>query len=407
MRRARWHLLLGAFVLSVLATGITAAPALALSPAVATSPASSIAETTATLNGTVNPNGSETKFYFEYGTTTSYGSKTSEVSAGSGTATLEKNQSIGSLTKNTLYHYRIVASNAFGTSQGVDQTFITVGAPGVETTEGVPAPSGEAATLKADVDPNGQATTYQFEYGTESGVYTKTVPAVAESAGSGYEPKAVSYEVTGLTKNTTYYFRVTASNASGKANGAEKSFSTATASALTSPAGTALKVGAAISAVDEGEISLKAVTGEEEGFMIFLCKNSEFEGEVVENAESTAKGSLSKLSFAECGNHTVTVLKPGSIEFQSTGGGSGKLLSTGAEITILMHSFLIGTEHCIYNTEGTDIGVFSSSKNTGSTATVNTEKKSISPVSTGSFCGEKGKLEGSYSFTTPDYLDID
>ena len=43
--------------------------------------------TTATLNGTVDPNGRATTWYFEYGTSTSYGSKTAEKSAGSGTST--------------------------------------------------------------------------------------------------------------------------------------------------------------------------------------------------------------------------------------------------------------------------------------------------------------------------------
>src|SRR3989440_5072597 len=41
----------------------------------ATDPASSITDTSATLNGNVNPNGSSTTVYFEYGTTTSYGSQ--------------------------------------------------------------------------------------------------------------------------------------------------------------------------------------------------------------------------------------------------------------------------------------------------------------------------------------------
>ncbi|HEY8501370.1 MAG TPA: hypothetical protein VIL21_01680, partial [Solirubrobacterales bacterium] len=90
MRKIRAGLVLGVLSLCVVVAGIAAAPALALSPSVETLPASSVAETTATLNGKVNPNGLETKFYFEYGTTTSYGSKTAETNAGSGSSTLEK-----------------------------------------------------------------------------------------------------------------------------------------------------------------------------------------------------------------------------------------------------------------------------------------------------------------------------
>ena len=208
----------------ICAIGVNASAALALSPAVETLAASSIVEKGATLNGKVNPNGAETKAYFEYGTSTSYGSKTAEVGVGSGAVTLEHSQAISGLSANTLYHYRIVASNSSGSSQGLDKTFTTAGPPSISSTSATPESSGEAATLKASVDPNGQSTTYQFEYGTESGVYTKTVLIPAESAGSGFEPVAVEYKITGLTRGTFYYWRVSATNAGGKVSSEGSSF---------------------------------------------------------------------------------------------------------------------------------------------------------------------------------------
>ena len=51
-------------------------------PVAVTGPATSVTPTSATLNGTVDPNGRETTWYFEYGTSTSYGSKTAEKNAG-------------------------------------------------------------------------------------------------------------------------------------------------------------------------------------------------------------------------------------------------------------------------------------------------------------------------------------
>ena len=119
------------FVLAVLAVGLiavlgNATSALALSPSVSTLAAANVADTTATLNGSVNPNGLDTKTYFEYGPTVSYGSKTAEVSVGSGASTIETAKAISGLSANTTYHYRIVATNASGTSQGSDRTF-TVG----------------------------------------------------------------------------------------------------------------------------------------------------------------------------------------------------------------------------------------------------------------------------------------
>ena len=61
------------------ADGIVATSA---APAAATGSATNVTTSSATLNGTVDPNGRATVWYFEYGTSTSYGSKT-EHSAGS------------------------------------------------------------------------------------------------------------------------------------------------------------------------------------------------------------------------------------------------------------------------------------------------------------------------------------
>ncbi len=94
-------------------------------PTATTSAASGVSQAQATLNGTVNPNGAETKYYFEYGTSTSYGSSTSEVSAGSGTTSTPVNAVATSLVPGTLYHYRLVAKNVGGSSYGSDQTFYT------------------------------------------------------------------------------------------------------------------------------------------------------------------------------------------------------------------------------------------------------------------------------------------
>lgn len=225
MRFNRARLLVGLLAIVIGALGINAPAALALSPSVETLAASAIAESGATLNGKVNPNGAETKMYFEYGTTTSYGSKTAEVSVGSGSTTVEKAEAISGLSANTVYHFRIVATNSSGTSQGVDKTFTTVGAPtGSGVTYSEVGSLGEEMTLKATVDPNGQATTFQFEYGLTESSLTNLVPVPAGSAGSGYEPVSVDAVATGLTPGTRYYVRVTATNASGKASSSIVSF---------------------------------------------------------------------------------------------------------------------------------------------------------------------------------------
>jgi hypothetical protein len=80
----------------------------------------------ATLNGTVDPNGDATTYSFQYGTTTAYGSTTPSLSAGSGNSGQAVSASVSRLTPGTTYHYRVVATNAEGTTVGADQTFKTV-----------------------------------------------------------------------------------------------------------------------------------------------------------------------------------------------------------------------------------------------------------------------------------------
>jgi 6-phosphogluconolactonase (cycloisomerase 2 family) len=104
---------------------VTITPAAAHAPTAFTGPASNVTQATATLTGTVNPNGSATTFYFQYGTSTAYGSTTTTQSAGSDTSNHSESASVSGLLPGTTYHFRIVAKNAGGTSDGGDMTFTT------------------------------------------------------------------------------------------------------------------------------------------------------------------------------------------------------------------------------------------------------------------------------------------
>jgi hypothetical protein len=119
--------LLPGALLAVLALGAVAPAAWASGkPLVETQPARSVGTTEALLNGGVDPNGAETKYDFEYGTTVAYGKKTTEVSVGAGTKVLEESKAIAGLTASTTYHFRIVAKNSNGTSDGADEVFTTL-----------------------------------------------------------------------------------------------------------------------------------------------------------------------------------------------------------------------------------------------------------------------------------------
>lgn len=102
-------------------------------PIVTTGEVSNLADPSATLSGTVNPNSPDfatSDCYFEFGTTTDYGVTTPcrPVTAGPGTDAVGVTGKAGGLEPETTYHYRIVASNAGGTSVGPDQTFVSAAA---------------------------------------------------------------------------------------------------------------------------------------------------------------------------------------------------------------------------------------------------------------------------------------
>jgi hypothetical protein len=98
----------------------------------------------------------------------------------------------------------------------------------IVTTRSASAITNTSATLNATVNPNGSSTTTQFEWGTTTS-YGNQTPALP-SPGSGTSPVAVSALITGLTCNTLYHFRATATSAAGPATGADSTF-------VTSPAG--------------------------------------------------------------------------------------------------------------------------------------------------------------------------
>ena len=191
-----------------------------------TGAASSIKSTEATLNGTVNPENLASQYYFEYGTTKSYGSKTAEVSAGSGIKNVAASKLISGLTSSTTYHFRVAEVNSTGTTTGEDRTFTTAaGSPPTVVTGSATGVTATEAILHGTVNPNGFSTTDQFEYGTTTS-YGTTVPAVAESAGSGVAAVEKGYVLTGLLPSTTYHFRIKASSSQGTSLGKDATFTT-------------------------------------------------------------------------------------------------------------------------------------------------------------------------------------
>ena len=109
--------------LTTLLIAVPAASALA-APNASTGGVSDVTTTTATLKGAVNPRGDATNGYFQYGTTTTYDSRTPGQSLGNSNGAIAITADVTGLTPDTLYHYRAVGNGA-GTTFGADRTFRT------------------------------------------------------------------------------------------------------------------------------------------------------------------------------------------------------------------------------------------------------------------------------------------
>jgi hypothetical protein len=89
---------------------------------------------------------------------------------------------------------------------------------------GLATSTSESSTvLNGSVDPLGQATAYEFEYGL-TGAYGLRTPRL--SVGSSSAPVKVSQSVTALQPGTTYHYRVVAVSSAGTTNGLDRTFST-------------------------------------------------------------------------------------------------------------------------------------------------------------------------------------
>jgi hypothetical protein len=133
----RTMLLAGAALLLV---GPTTAMA-AGKPGAATRGAQDVSPTASTVSASVNPNGLVTTWYFQYGKTNKYGKRTAAQDAGSGKKALRVSSTLTSLTPNTTYHYRIVATNSAGSKVGADKTLHTPEVPTVSTIATAPSPN--------------------------------------------------------------------------------------------------------------------------------------------------------------------------------------------------------------------------------------------------------------------------
>lgn len=203
--------ILAALLLSLALAGT----AQAATPTVSTVSAASIGQTAATLRADVNPHGAATTYAFQYGTSNAYGAQTPGRSAGSGTRATRVTFRLAGLTPGVRYHYRVIASNADGTSTGADRSFKTdlpPAKPPVVLGTAPFAPNANGVTFTALLNPGAAATTYRFQYGTSAAYGLETF---GKTIGAGVIPQSVDFRINSLAPHTTYHFRAVASNRAG------------------------------------------------------------------------------------------------------------------------------------------------------------------------------------------------
>ena len=110
-----------------------------------------------------------------------------------------------------------------GNNTASDSTTINVASAPTTTTSAATSVGMTTATLNGTVNPDGQPTTVQFQYGLTT-AYGSIVAVAGQLAGN--TGQAVSANLTGLLPGTTYHFLVSATNVIGSGTGSDLVFTT-------------------------------------------------------------------------------------------------------------------------------------------------------------------------------------
>jgi hypothetical protein len=177
----------------------------------------------ATLNGVVQAGNAPTKVAFVYGTSADFKTNTittvgtpPDISGGTNFYNVTAN--VRFLDGGKTYFYKVVATNATGTTSSDVQSFVTPVAPGVApvvVTNQSPFIA-EVVTITGSINPQGQTTTVRLVMGKEASLTVSPVYInVTDSPFTGVDTVNVSAPSTTLAPGVRYYYAFEASNASG------------------------------------------------------------------------------------------------------------------------------------------------------------------------------------------------
>ena len=229
---------------------------LAVPPLAESLPPTLVGFQAAVLSGSVDPQNSETTYRFEYaaGQKTlaercpegsqkekSHCEEEGVASTPAQTSTIYGSvsvfQEIEGLLPSSVYHYRLVAENQACPQGrvppcpilGSDVTLTTEPAPPLSVTSaGTIGVTQTTAVISGSINPNGLASNYGFQIGTQAGVYGPEVGTGRIELGL-YEPRTVTLALQNLKPGTTYHYRLLASNTYTTIYGTDETFTTTAA----------------------------------------------------------------------------------------------------------------------------------------------------------------------------------
>jgi hypothetical protein len=194
-------------------------------PGPTTLSASNITTASATLYASDIPVGSNTVYWFQYGTDTSYTNGitvTNNLATSTNPASLSC--SIAGLSPATQYHFQVVVTDDWGAQYGGDTNFTTPSPPAAATLAATSIASG-SAQLNGTVNPNFGDTTWWFEYGYDTNYsIANTASAVVSASNTNAVP--VNILAGGLSPLTVYHCQLVASNSAGVSYGGDQQFTT-------------------------------------------------------------------------------------------------------------------------------------------------------------------------------------
>jgi hypothetical protein len=205
----------------------TTAEALA-APEVTIDPVGSVGTTTATVEGTVNPKGdtADWRVQLQQGCEGSFSNRPLRTIAEGSEAPVAVEDELTGLLPSERYCAQISATNSAGTTISAVEEFETDPVEPSEVEAAFAAPRTDTtARINGRLNPEGHAITYRFEYSTDGGASWIALPDREDTSESRIK-LLVSEELTGLSPDTPYSYRLVAENEAGSVQSEAKSFTT-------------------------------------------------------------------------------------------------------------------------------------------------------------------------------------